>query len=457
MALPIGKLPPSEQEDIKVFVSYSHKDTKYLNEFIKFFFLKLRETPQLLIKEDHVYYDHGRIAAGQEWGESILQALDESHYLIFLVSANSLISTYCFKNELAKALQKGKIIFPIILSYCPWEKQPVPNDPRNRNLGDFEALPKNNQSSLFPVSAWDDQNNAWDTVVKGLAKSMLEQNCLPKNKGESVPLNNLQGATSGPHPDINPLLPYCCNQHSIVDLFNERMEDWPPNTEENKSLIVFLRGVYDDNLPRFSDLLCSKYLYEWLDTHAEPLLESKAFIWPFPDIALDSKKNESKILRNLSRSLKGDPHMLKTRDDLAKHLTNMPGVCPIFTTLPLDTNKNIAKGLQVLLNLLEQFPPNTPLNRLVIFIHIENDELINKSDLIKTFKINGYQRSHIVDLMPLQEINEKDIRIWFRAYVDKKYPIKESDLIEKVFFDGTSYLLRMGRFDDRVTPILGLL
>src|SRR6476659_8661276 len=107
----------------RVFVSYSHKDMEDAKEFIKFFGLKLRGTPKLRITMEQVFFDRNKLLAGDEWDESIQRALEEAQYFVFLVSADSLYSSYCYSRELKIAAARALPILQIVLDHCPWEEQ----------------------------------------------------------------------------------------------------------------------------------------------------------------------------------------------------------------------------------------------------------------------------------------------------------------------------------------------
>ena len=79
--------PP--EKNCRVFVSYSHRDMKDAEQFIKFFSLKLRGTEKLRITEEQVFFDRDRLLAGDEWDESIQRALDQARYFILLISVDS--------------------------------------------------------------------------------------------------------------------------------------------------------------------------------------------------------------------------------------------------------------------------------------------------------------------------------------------------------------------------------
>lgn len=120
---------------IKVFVSYSHKDTKYAELLIGYISGELKRNGIEL------WWD-GRIVTGSLWDNEIRSKIRASHIALVLVSQSFLNSDYCQKVEVRGFLRQrrseGMVIFPIILSACAWqsydwlsETQALPTSGRN--------------------------------------------------------------------------------------------------------------------------------------------------------------------------------------------------------------------------------------------------------------------------------------------------------------------------------------
>jgi len=106
------RVPPAQQ---KVFISYSHKDAKWLER------LRVHLTP--LEREGIIdLWDDTKIVAGARWKEAISEALEAAKVAITLVSADFLASDFIAKHELPKLLSRaadgGTVILPIIISPC---------------------------------------------------------------------------------------------------------------------------------------------------------------------------------------------------------------------------------------------------------------------------------------------------------------------------------------------------
>jgi hypothetical protein len=99
----------------KVFISYSHKDARWLER------LRVHLSP---IERGGIIdlWDDTKIVAGAQWKEAILGALESARVAVALVSANFLASDFISQHELptllSRASSEGTIIIPIIVSPC---------------------------------------------------------------------------------------------------------------------------------------------------------------------------------------------------------------------------------------------------------------------------------------------------------------------------------------------------
>jgi len=148
---------------LKLFISYCHADESYKNEFIKHLNPLIRKG---LFSEWH----DRKLIAGENLDKAILSELDGYDIIVFLVSPDFLDSSYCVDIELQHGLKKldqaeGRI-FPIITRNCMW---------KDTELSNYVCIPTDGQA----VSTFDDQDNAWVSVVeqlKRVALSYQEQN-----------------------------------------------------------------------------------------------------------------------------------------------------------------------------------------------------------------------------------------------------------------------------------------
>lgn len=105
-----------------IFISYSHKDLKYLNE--------LQTWLKPLLREKNVKpWDDRQIKAGNEWREEIKNAIENADVAVLLVSQDFLASDFIFKNELPPILEaagrRGLIINWIVIRPCTYKDSPL--------------------------------------------------------------------------------------------------------------------------------------------------------------------------------------------------------------------------------------------------------------------------------------------------------------------------------------------
>jgi hypothetical protein len=137
---------------VSIFISYSHRDERFLRQ--------LETHLALLWREGIIEAWHDRrIGAGEEWQGAIESQLDSSRMVLFLVSADFLASDFCYGEEMDRVLrdhETGRIrAVPIILRPVDWETSP---------LARFQALPKDAK----PLTKWRDRDEAWRSVAKGI-------------------------------------------------------------------------------------------------------------------------------------------------------------------------------------------------------------------------------------------------------------------------------------------------
>ena len=130
-----------------VFISYSHKDAKWL-EKLKLFLKPLED--QDLIR----LWDDTEIQAGERWLDEIQRALASARVAVFLVTQDLLNSPFIRDRELPALLEaannRGCLIFWIAVSSTTFEDSPLAKFqgaiPPNRPL---DLLPEPEQNELF--------------------------------------------------------------------------------------------------------------------------------------------------------------------------------------------------------------------------------------------------------------------------------------------------------------------
>lgn len=119
------KLKSSSEKNYKelktVFVSYSHKDLKYLER------LQVHIRP-LERKSLIQLWSDTSIKSGEKWRKEIEAALKKSSIALILISADFLASEFIINNELQPLLkdaeEKGTLIIPLVLKPCRFVREP---------------------------------------------------------------------------------------------------------------------------------------------------------------------------------------------------------------------------------------------------------------------------------------------------------------------------------------------
>lgn len=145
----------------KVFISYSHKDSEYLD--------KLHEHLSALRRQGLIEtWTDREIHAGSVIDLHVIKQLDQAEICLLLISSAFIDSQYCFEREFARALKRHKagkaIIVPIIVRDCDWN---IPE------LRQFKALPYDGKA----VSSrhWHSIDEGFANVCDGLRKLLESQ------------------------------------------------------------------------------------------------------------------------------------------------------------------------------------------------------------------------------------------------------------------------------------------
>ena len=147
-------MPPSNQKP-HIFVSYSHRDAALKKEFDTI--LKVMQMQGII---DH--WTDAEIQPGDRWNEEIVEAMERSQVILFLVSNNFLASNYIRKVEAPKAMRmmdQGKaVIVPILLRDTPGWK--------HEDWYCLQALPSEQKPIMH--GNWRDPEEALADVEDGL-------------------------------------------------------------------------------------------------------------------------------------------------------------------------------------------------------------------------------------------------------------------------------------------------
>jgi len=145
------------KKSAKIFISYSHKDSKWLER------LNIHLKP-LLRNGNIESWDDTKIVPGDKWESEIFNHLSTSNVAILLVSADFMASDFIINNELPPILQKaeneGLKVISLIVKPSLFDKHEV--------LPTFQAF----NSPSEPIVGMSE--NKQEQVLSNLAKLVME-------------------------------------------------------------------------------------------------------------------------------------------------------------------------------------------------------------------------------------------------------------------------------------------
>lgn len=137
---------------LRVFVSYSHRDRRYLERLVRHLSLLVREGVLAVWHDANT--DPGQNIAGE-----IGVQLESADIVLLLVSADYIFSDFCFKQELRRALQRHAQgvtrVIPVILKPVDWRSAP---------FGGLKALPQEGK----PINQWRSLDDGFSDVATSL-------------------------------------------------------------------------------------------------------------------------------------------------------------------------------------------------------------------------------------------------------------------------------------------------
>jgi hypothetical protein len=103
----------------KVFISYSHKDARWLDS--------VREQLAVLEREGLIdVFEDTRIGAGEEWYPRLNDEMLEARLSLLLISPAFLTSTFIREEEVPRLFGQhevdGMAIYPLLIRDCPWQQ-----------------------------------------------------------------------------------------------------------------------------------------------------------------------------------------------------------------------------------------------------------------------------------------------------------------------------------------------
>ncbi len=144
--------PDLADEPGGIFISYSRRDKKYLDELHIHLAHHVR-------KGSIAYWDDTRILAGSRWNDELNGYLRSAKIALFLVSANFLASDFIVDHEmeplLQAAQQRGVEVISVVLGACSFG---------DSELSDFQSI--NPPSEPLNRMARGKRDVVWEKVAR---------------------------------------------------------------------------------------------------------------------------------------------------------------------------------------------------------------------------------------------------------------------------------------------------
>jgi MinD-like ATPase involved in chromosome partitioning or flagellar assembly/nucleotide-binding universal stress UspA family protein len=152
----LASSPTQPKPLVHVFISYSRKDQKFLQE------LKNHLAPLERLGIMRIWSDT-MVDWGDDWQKTINAYLEEAQIILLLISPDYLASHYAYEVEMARALEKSMkgeaIAIPVILRPCLWQDSPI---------GQLQATPPFGA----PVAEFPNQDEAWVQVIQRIQQAI---------------------------------------------------------------------------------------------------------------------------------------------------------------------------------------------------------------------------------------------------------------------------------------------
>ncbi len=159
-----------ENEKIKIFISYSHKDKEYCVEL---------DNHLSALKRNNIVesWQDSAIVPGEYWDTKIKKNLTEADIVVFLLSADFLASTYIYEHEIQIAYDRHQrdevIIVPVMVRKCVF---------KGTIFEQIQGLPTN----LVPIvnASWHSRDDAYFDVAERLERIILDLKGRKENNKE---------------------------------------------------------------------------------------------------------------------------------------------------------------------------------------------------------------------------------------------------------------------------------
>lgn len=327
---------------LRVFWSYSHKDSKHLAQ--------IRDAFAVMIRTRQIESWHdGEIAPGAAWAEEIRGAMAAADVLLLLVSNHFLASCFCIERELKEALARraaGVRVVPIILSSCDWQSDPL--------LEGLQALPDGGEPLRGKRSLDLDR---LQEVVKGVRRLALQA---------SAAAPPTPGATRPPLPEG---LPFICNRRPQESQLSREVGEHF-RRRPRRPFVSLVHGPESEHLLGYLTRLRAFSLPMYLDLPRDTELQHIFWLrWPDPGVS------EERAVEQLREGLADSLHCAPDRISEALKAHGRPVL--VYSRL---SSGDLVRGGEALLRAYLRFwdslPPLPPPAKVVAcaLVHYEPPE-----------------------------------------------------------------------------------
>jgi len=163
-----GHMSQVLKQEIKLFYCYARQD-KALRDKLEVHLSGLKRQYRMTTWHDR------EILAGEDWEKAIDTHLATSDLVLLLISPHFLASDYCYGKEMRRALERHQTgtcrVIPILLRPTYWEDAP---------FSGLQLLPTDSK----PITRWQDRDEAFRDVVKGISTAIKTFLISQKTRGE---------------------------------------------------------------------------------------------------------------------------------------------------------------------------------------------------------------------------------------------------------------------------------
>lgn len=346
---------------VKLFLSYSHEDEKFIREFLKHI------SP--FKDKIEIWYDR-KLHAGSNFEEVINNNLENSDIVCLFISSNYLSSESCQK-EMSKAIEikdkKFIKIIPIILSPCMWKEV--------GNLSKLLALP----TDAKPISEFSNINEGWLDVCRNL-KPIIENTLYFKHlkiSDEFAKFLNSVEALTDTHPYKDKIY--------LDDIFVSpelRMFDESREYKGKVSFEEVLNKLIDHKkIAIFGDSLSGKTT---LCKAIFKRLKNLGFV----PVYINDKENKFKgrIINKIKDALKSQYEDVNV-DTILQEKERI---------MPIVDDFHYAKNKEKIINELLQFPMCVVVADELYVFNLKNEELLSSFNFFEISEFKPSQRYELV-------------------------------------------------------------